>query len=579
MLPRSWIRSWINCRALFFIPVVLTLLVAIACGSAVPAAPAEPAIVPQASSSQPTAVPTAVEPPSASQSVKDSLVFVMAGEPGSIDPWDPRCNATLLTAVCNEIVNEPLTWITSDTFQVVGLSGLDSWKQLDGNSWEFQLREGVKFHNGEPWNAETVKIGIDQNGEPTNASQSFNYHGAIHAEVVDEYTVKVVCDNECPILPRSMIFSRFQAPAWYAAASEDERGLHIYSIGPYRLVEWRPGIDISMEIYEDYVPIPDSSIVDGQAPHIKNLTNLWRSEQLVRVAMVQTGEVDWAADIGFENKASMPKWKQSSTSEVFALIPDTMWHPELKKKMVREALNLAIDCQAITDALLDGLPCWGNINPPGTVGLTERNSAPYPYDPARARELLQEANYDPANKITINTHTGYCCRNLEFQEAVVQYWTEVGVNAELQIVDTTRQKEITSSGCGRFANEASYQGVWDCAQRDPPGPNFASSNATVTNTSNEMLDTQVQAGRRVGCLSTSSFACFPDVWEKIVVAMATPTGDLRTERMVEISDFIHDEYLFIPFIAVELVYGLAENLDWEPLYAPRLRTNTMKFTE
>ncbi|HEU0020202.1 MAG TPA: hypothetical protein VFR55_00800, partial [Dehalococcoidia bacterium] len=120
MLPRSWIRSWINCRALFFIPVVLTLLVAIACGSAVPAAPAEPAIVPQASSSQPTAVPTAVEPPSASQSVKDSLVFVMAGEPGSIDPWDPRCNATLLTAVCNEIVNEPLTWITSDTFQVVG---------------------------------------------------------------------------------------------------------------------------------------------------------------------------------------------------------------------------------------------------------------------------------------------------------------------------------------------------------------------------------------------------------------------------------------------------------------------------
>jgi ABC-type transport system substrate-binding protein len=275
----------------------------------------------------------------------------------------------------------------------------------------------------------------------------------------------------------------------------------------------------------------------------------------------------------------MPKWQQSSTAEVFALILDTMWHPELQKQDVREALNLAIDCQAITDALLEGLPCWGNISPPGTVGLTERNSAPYPYDPARARELLQQANYDPANKITISTHTGYCCRNLEFQEAVIQYWTEAGVNAELRIVDTTIQKEITSSGCGRYANEAGYQGVWDCAGRGPAGPNFASSNATVTNTSNEMLDTQVQAGRRVSCLNTSSFACFPDEWEKIMVAMATPTGDLRTERMVEISDFIHDQYLFVPFIAVELVYGMAENLDWEPLYAPRLRTNTMKFTQ
>jgi len=53
---------------------------------------------------------------------------------------------------------------------------------------------------------------------------------------------------------------------------------------------------------------------------------------------------------------------------------------------------------------------------------------------------------------------------------VVQYWTEAGINAELQIVDATRQKEITSSGCGRYANEAGYQGVWDCAERGPAGP-------------------------------------------------------------------------------------------------------------
>lgn len=63
-----------------------------------------------------------------------------------------------------------------------------------------------------------------------------------------------------------------------------------------------------------------------------------------------------------------------------------------------------------------------------------------------------------------------------------------------------------------------------------------------------------------------------------MVAVATPVGDLRTQRMVEIFDFAYDEYIFIPFIPVQVVYGLSEELDWEPLYAPRVRANTMKFT-
>ena len=49
--------------------------------------------------------------------------------------------------------------------------------------------------------------------------------------------------------------------------------------------------------------------------------------------------------------------------------------------------------------------------------------------------------------------------------------------------------------------------------------------------------------------------------------------------MEEIADFIHDQHIFIPFVEVQLVYGMSANLDWEPLYAPRLRANTMKYTQ
>jgi peptide/nickel transport system substrate-binding protein len=570
--------------------VALIAVLLAACGTAAPPEPVPPAGAsgggaqadptptlarPTVLGIQPTPTPAPAQASAQVESAKDMVIMVTSIEPGSLDAWDPQCTADLDSFICNDAANEPFTWITSDTFEVVPLSGVEGWEQLDPDRWRFTLRQGVKFHNGEPWNASSAKAGIDQNGNEANASQSFSYHGAISAEVVDEYTVDVVCQVACPILPRSMIFSRFQAPEWYASTPADERVRKTVSIGPYKVMEWRPGIDVKLEAYEDYVP--NESTVDAQAPSIKNVVTVWRTERLVRAAMVDTGEADWAMDIGFENKSNVPKWKQSTTTEVYALIPDLMWHPELKKKKVREALNLAVDCQAITDALLDGIPCWGNISPQGSVGITPENSAPYPYSPERASQLLQEAGYDPNNKIRIYTRPGYCCRDLEFQEAVVNYWKEVGVNAELSIVERRRQKDITSSGCGRLADEAGYEEALDCSSRQPPAPLLDTAHTTVTATSNEMLDHQVQAVRRMGCFSVSSRVCFPELQGKIETAIAAPEGPERIRLMEELGDIAHDDFLFIPFVQVELVYGLAENLEWEPLYAPRVRVNTMRF--
>ena len=145
---------------------------------------------------------------------------------------------------------------------------------MDSDTWHLTLRQGVKFHNGEPWNATAAKAAVDQNGDVNNSSQSYSYHGAISGEVVDEYTLAVNCETDCPILPRAMIFSRMQALEWYASASEKDRGRTVIGIGPYKLVEWHPGIDIKMEAYEGYVPNPDTSIADAQPAKIKYLTNV-----------------------------------------------------------------------------------------------------------------------------------------------------------------------------------------------------------------------------------------------------------------------------------------------------------------
>ena len=135
-------------KVLILVPVLMAALVIVACGSAAaPAQPASPAAEVQApvqESAQPTAIPQQQAAPQQTSSGKDEIVIVMAAEPGSVDPWNPTCNATLDTAVCNEIVNEPMTWITSDTYEVVTLSGVEGWKQVDARIWDFTLRQGVK---------------------------------------------------------------------------------------------------------------------------------------------------------------------------------------------------------------------------------------------------------------------------------------------------------------------------------------------------------------------------------------------------------------------------------------------------
>lgn len=559
--------------------VALISVLIIACGAAAPATspPNTPLGTPIAGAPTPTPAATArpAGSPPAVTTAKDRVTIVTSDEPVSLDAWTTKCTSNLVGSMCNDTANEPFTWIDSKTLEVVPLSTVESWKQLDPSRWQFALRKGVKFHNGEPWNAETAKAGLDFNGNPANGLDSFSFSGAISGAVVDEFTVDVVCKDPCPTLPRGMIFSRFQAPQWYKSTSEEERARKIVGLGPYKLVEWRPGIEIRLEANKDYVP---NQATDAQAPTIRNVSQIWRGEGLVRAAMLRSAEADWAMDIGFENQQQVPDAKVSGTTEVFAMILDTMWHPELKKQKVRKALAHAINCKAIVDALYRGLvPCIGSISIKGTVGVTDRNSTPYEYNPDLSRRLLQEGGYDPKNKLNLYVQGNRVYRDVEFVEAVGKYLTDVGVTNDLQVLELSRYTDIRSSGCGKFNNEAGYKDKLDCAQRNPPPPHLSTSHAFTTATSNEMLDMSVQATRRMGCFNINSRVCYPELQKKIETAAATPTGPERTRLMEEIADIAYDEVYFIPFFHNQLVYGISKDLVWEPLYAPRLRVNTMRF--
>ena len=567
---------------------LLTVLI-IACGSAAQPteAPAVPTFAPQAipeatvppQQGSPTSAPAPTEVPKQSISARDTAVVVTEAEPASVGTWSVGCSAEIHSMGCQDFTQDFLTWLDDRTSEIVPLSGVDSWEQTAPDRWTFNLRDGVKFHNGAPWNAAAAKFGIDYNGDPILPSSSIQWTGKnVVGEVIDDLTLGIKCPTNCPIFPRTALFSDFQDPEWFQNADEGEQSRLTVGFGPYEIIDYAPGVHTKFEAYSDYLP---NENFFSQAPNIQFITHVYRGEATVRAAMVGTGEADWAADIGFDGIDNVPKFVTGKTAEVYLLVLDTVFHPELKKQKVRQALAQAINCEEMIQSFFgDRVECHAAVSMMGTVGITEENSKVREYNPARSRELLAEAGYDTANAIDINSRPGSNIFGLEILEAVITSWREVGVTSNLNSWgDLGKARDVQNSGCGKFSNHEGYREAMDCAGREPPEPYFASSHAYEIATSNEILDMQRFNNSRLSCFSRSSRVCIPEYEAQKELANTIPAGPDRTKAMEDIADFAYEQVFFIPLFEVVYVYGLSEDMEWEPYYAPRLRGNTMRFSK
>ena len=528
---------------------------------------------------QPIAIPAELV------SAKDTLILVTRVEPTTVGGAHRNCGGNWINTACDDLTADPLTWINNDTFEVEPLSPIEGWEQLEPDRWRFKLRDNVFFHNGVPWNADAGAFWITYAGDEETRGHGFGndftFHGAFTGEAVDRLTLDIVCKGPCPVLPQTVIYTKFFDVEWFQNATTDDLLTQAMGLGPYKIVEWKREFEVLLEAYEDYNPNPNTP--DSRAPLIQNLKQLWRGESLVRAAMIQTGEADLGL-VSLDDRLRVPKFKVGTNNEAVTYLLDTIYHRELRKFEVRLALNLAIDCETMVKEIMAGLfECYGNISQMGTSGITAENSAPFPYDPDRALELLKEANYDPANKIVITLRPGRMDKDVEWAEAVVSYWREVGINAELNVVDLAVLRQVGRSQCARGRTRSEIEGAPGATLADKcrslgPSPEGgrSTSNVTTTTTSTESLDGARQALLRNWCFTTGRI-CEDDLVAKIDIAVNTEAGSLRDQRLVEIYDHIHDHAHFVFHAINVVVYGMADDLEYEPYYAPRFRANTAYF--
>ena len=579
--------------------VALIAVLLVACGGAAskpsdaPKAPAVPAAPKAPAAGAPTAAPTVAPAPGKVVSAKDSITLVVPEEPVQLNSF-LSLGAALTSPIIKDNVVDPLTWQSGDDLRIVPTGATESWQQVDADTWRFQLRKGVKFHNGEAWNAQAALPSLAFLGIGANNNSSFPYTSGFKAVAVDEYTIDINCDQPCPIFPSTAFFVTFEAPGYLAANPKDEnRARQAVGFGPYRLVKWEPGVSITQEAYPGYVPAGNH--FEFQKPLIRNLKWVWRAEPTVMSAMVKTAEADIAWDVGVDQIKALPKeWiKSGSSAETFALTVNTLWHPELKKKNVRLAIQHAINCQELINNLYGGQStCRGNIIWPGVIGATERNTAPYKYDPALARQLLKDANYDPKNVIRIVGRSTRIPKQVEVYEAIQGYMKAVGMNVEINIVEVATRSALTNCGIGKALNE-----VLEAQGKDPKKdkPTLADMQAAVdkggancptgqlieNEPSNETLDFGRQMNFYMNCVFPRSLVCDPSpggIQEQIAPALAA-SGAERQRLMSLLADKLHDDVLFISGFDLPVIYAVNPKLNWKTRFDGRVRAQTMWFSK
>lgn len=333
----------------------------------------------------------------------------------------------------------------------------ESWSvSEDQKVYEFRLRPGLTFHNGDPFTAEDVKFSFQR------YKSSLMRERVREVEIAGPHLVRFHLHQPWPDF-MTYYGTLATAAGWivpkrYIEQVGDEGfQRHPIGLGPYKFVSHTPGVELVLEAVETYW---------RKVPHVKRLVFLSVPETTTRLAMLKRGEVDVAYDLdllGAEDVQRDPKLKLAFSGGIATFYLDFIdqwdskspWHD----KRVRLAANYALDRQALSDAeRLGASPPMGSIIPK-TYDFA-LPIEPYPYDPAKAKQLLAEAGYPNGfDGGELHPSPPY----FSLGEAIANYFAAVGIKVKLRTMErgafqsaraAKQLRGVCVCGSARYGNAA-----------------------------------------------------------------------------------------------------------------------------
>jgi len=301
----------------------------------------------------------------------------------------PARHTALIGYYKNELTHNGLVRLGYQNLEPI-LDLAESFTALSDTLFEFNIRQGVRFHNGDYLSAYDVAASLEY---VRTYPETRSFHNSVVAwEVVDRYTI--ILDSGVP--DARMLFDlsfqpNFIMPISLIEAGHDFQANPVGS-GPFVFEEWRSGDFLTFRAFEDYFDT-------DRSPMIEYIT--WRiiPEGASRTIALETGEVDYVMDVSFPDIPRMEEnpditilQRPSATFQYFIFNTD---RPQFQNVYVRHAIDMALDREAMLIASLDGfgIPIWTSM-PPAFAGATTEGSRDF--DPDGARALLAEHNVDPA---------------------------------------------------------------------------------------------------------------------------------------------------------------------------------------
>ncbi|HXH82013.1 MAG TPA: ABC transporter substrate-binding protein [Candidatus Tectomicrobia bacterium] len=415
----------------------------------------------------------------------------------------------------------------------------ESWRIVNDTTWEFKLRRNVKFHNGEPFTAASVKATIDYALDPANKSHyaSPAYWGLVkEVQVVDDHTVRFVTKQPWPNLVDSASLTNglimpAKALKELGPAKLAERPI---GTGPFRFVEWRRDDRLVLERNPGYW--------QGPADAAK-VTFRFIPEFSARLAALLSGEIDIMKDVpphavDAVDRSGRAKVRSTVSSRINYLALVTLKPGPMQDVRVRRAMNHAVDVDELIAQVLKGR-ATRMCGPLAPANVDYAPAECYKHDPARALALFKEAGIDPAKlALTLDTPSGRYPLDKDVSLAIAAQLQRLGIKVNVVVNEWgTHLDKIKNRNTG----DMFFLG-WGPALhgQGTMGPLFRHDQTYASYGNNKVIDEKIA---RAGTIMD-------------------PKG--RAEAYAELQRLLRDEAPWVFLWQQHDLYGVANHVEWTP---------------
>jgi peptide/nickel transport system substrate-binding protein len=443
-------------RYIFTVVMVLSLLAA--CAPQPTAAPATqaPAVEAPATEAPAAEAPKTEEPVAEAPATEAPAVEEPKAEPSilriavntDVDTFDPHGNNTVAVAAVVDFMAETLIKVTADGKVVPNLA--KSWTiSPDGLTYNFELQEGVTFHDGTPFNAEAVAYNLKRSLDPeANLGNRSPYNEIVDVEVVDDTHINFMLEKPSGPLLQAMANTNFAmvSPASIAEGTDsyinigNQNGL--VATGPFMFKEFAPGDHVTVVKNPDYW---------GEMPYYDEVYFQIVPDPATRESLVLSGDVDLTLNPPISD---IPALQANPDVEVlldqgnrFIYFGLNQSNEFLQKKEVRQALNYAIDKKAIVEKVMLGaaVPL---VSPMPEMFFGWCDTGFYEYNPEKAKQMLADAGVpeDWGKSLRFLAPSGRYLNDYQVGEAVAGYLADVGINVTVETMDWPTYVATTLNG-------------------------------------------------------------------------------------------------------------------------------------